>query len=140
VNLNVIPMTTRARNALRDCLTTEDVERLGWIHFMREPNCGRQTVIEIGEMINGWPRSLLCSPYRAPKWVPFAQGEEGFSMTPTKLLTRDRGYVATVLVPPMTPPPEAIAWGSRFFVRRGNGEYREGIVWVAVHEAADDAA
>jgi hypothetical protein len=51
-------------------------------------------------------------------------------MTPTKLLTRTGEYVVTVTVPPFTPPAEVIAWGSRLFVRRENGEYREGIAWV----------
>jgi hypothetical protein len=52
-------------------------------------------------------------------------------MTRTRLLTRNGGAVVTVLVPPMTPPPEVIAWGSRLFVRTSEGEYREGIAWVA---------
>ena len=68
-----ITLSTRARTVLRieGCKTTEDVENLGWRPLMRAPNCGRQTLIEIGRAIGGWPRGLLMTPYRAPQWMPF---------------------------------------------------------------------
>jgi hypothetical protein len=62
-------------------------------------------------------------------------------MTPTRLLTRTGEFVVKVMVPPFSPPAEVINWGSRYFVRQSNGEYREGIVWVAgrATEVADGA-
>jgi hypothetical protein len=52
-------------------------------------------------------------------------------MLAVDLFTRDDGFVVTVKVPPFHPPAEAIAWGSRFFIRGKDGIYREGLVWLA---------
>ena len=73
MRLEDIQMTNRARTILRveGCVTTEDVEKLGWGPLSRVPNCGRLTLIEIGRAIGGWPRNLLMTPYRAPQWIPF---------------------------------------------------------------------
>jgi hypothetical protein len=47
----------------------------------------------------------------------------------TRLLTADGGYVTRVRLPLFNPPPEIVRWGERYFVRRLNGEYHEGMVW-----------
>lgn len=59
---------------------------------------------------------------------------------PVPLYTRSGGYVTTVSVPPMTPPAEILAWGSRVFVRRPNGDYVEGIMWWVHHHVDEPGA
>jgi hypothetical protein len=53
-----------------------------------------------------------------------------------KLLTRDGGFVREGNTPPFHPPPEAMIWGTRIFMRRGEYEpgtepvdYYEGMAW-----------
>ena len=58
-------------------------------------------------------------------------------MNPVKLFTRDGGYVVTVLIPPFLVPADAIQWGSRVFFLQPNGEYREGLLFFAVHEVPE---
>ena len=55
-----------------------------------------------------------------------------------RLLTKSGDFVTRVDVPPYDPPPEIIAWGTRFFVRQQNGEYREGLVWASNDEPVAD--
>lgn len=45
------------------------------------------------------------------------------------LYTRDGREVTTVHVPVFNPPMEIINWGARFFVRREDGRYYEGMLW-----------
>jgi hypothetical protein len=45
------------------------------------------------------------------------------------LYTRDGRMVVDVQIPVFNPPVEAIIWGSRFFVRREDGKYYEGVVF-----------
>lgn len=40
------------------------------------------------------------------------------------------GLVTEVVVPAFDPMPEAIAWGSRTFIRHPDGEYVEGLLYV----------
>jgi len=53
------------------------------------------------------------------------------------LRTRDDKEVATIEVPPFTPPAEVIVWGQRFFVLVAGDppdatpRYREGMAWFA---------
>jgi hypothetical protein len=55
-------------------------------------------------------------------------------MTPIRLLTRTGDFVKTVLVPLFHPPAEAILWGSRYFIRRADGNYYEGLVYAVPPE------
>ena len=61
------------------------------------------------------------------------------------LTTRDGGFVHESTIPPMTPPPEVIVWGTRVFVYRLEGSigrasiseplpltYVEGVIWTIV--------
>lgn len=50
-------------------------------------------------------------------------------MEEIRLLTRWGEYVVTVIVPVFNPQAEIINWGSRFFVRRDDGKYYEGMMW-----------
>ena len=52
-----------------------------------------------------------------------------------KLYTRDGRYVVTVTIPPFQLMPEAIMWGERFFFRRDDGKYYEGMLWPIVPNA-----
>lgn len=68
--------------------------------------------------------------------------KHGKVMKDVKLYTgKDEGYVTTVAVPYMTPPPSVIFWGERAFVIKlslasemGEEEprYVEGLVWHAI--------
>jgi hypothetical protein len=62
------------------------------------------------------------------------------TMQLVKLYTRGGDYVATVQAPPFNPQAEAIGWGTRFFMRDGQGNYREGIVWFASDDHTVDPA
>lgn len=53
-----------------------------------------------------------------------------------RLLTRDGGFVHEAEVPRFTPPAEVLVWGARVFVRRENGEYREGMAFYVLPDAA----
>jgi hypothetical protein len=50
-------------------------------------------------------------------------------MLEVTLYTRDGREVVRVTVPPFELPPEVILWGARYFVRRGDGLYYEGMCW-----------
>jgi hypothetical protein len=58
----------------------------------------------------------------------------------TKLYIRpgksENDYVTTVRVLVMDPPPDAIFWGERLFIRLQDGRYVEGFSYMATHEAA----
>jgi hypothetical protein len=65
-----------------------------------------------------------------------------------QLETRDGGFVHAVEIPPMSPPPEVISWGTRVFVHRyahtsGSQQvfepeiYVEGLLWPIVELARD---
>lgn len=56
------------------------------------------------------------------------------AMIGIELLSRAGDYVTTVSAPPFQIPVEVIQWGTRSFVLRPNGEYREGIVWFCSDE------
>lgn len=45
------------------------------------------------------------------------------------LYTRDGAYVCDVYVPPFTPPAEMLVWGQRYFARRADGKYYEGLAY-----------
>lgn len=45
------------------------------------------------------------------------------------LYTRDGREVTRVTVPPFEIAPEIILWGSRYFIRRSDGLYYEGMCW-----------
>jgi hypothetical protein len=53
-------------------------------------------------------------------------------MLKINLYTRDKQFVTAVDVPAMSPMPEVINWGSRYFVRDGS-EYLEGLLWCAIN-------
>lgn len=48
------------------------------------------------------------------------------------LFTRDGDYVTTVDFLPYVHLPEAILWGSRFFIKRDDNKYYEGFVHYVV--------
>lgn len=49
------------------------------------------------------------------------------------LFTREGALVTTVSIPKFQLMPEVINWGTRFFVANQDGQYREGMLWVAVN-------
>ena len=53
-------------------------------------------------------------------------------MEQIRLLTRWGEYVTTVTIPIFTPQAEVILWGTRYFVRRDDGKYYEGMCWPAL--------
>lgn len=65
-------------------------------------------------------------------------------MVKIPLLTKDGGYVSTVLVLPMNPMPEILVWGSRSFVKIVDTpeklEYREGLAIYATQTLEEPAA
>ena len=50
-------------------------------------------------------------------------------MLAVTLYTRDGREVTQVTMPPFLYPPEVILWGERYFVRRDDGRYYEGMCW-----------
>jgi hypothetical protein len=54
-------LSTRAYNTIRnqDCLTIDDVQRIGEEGFKRIEMCGKKTVAEIGRVVGGWNRRAL---------------------------------------------------------------------------------
>jgi hypothetical protein len=66
-----MPLTTRARNILHtlNCETAEDVRVVGWYRFLISPNCGRETMKEIGEAIGGWPDTRDALGRAGPAWL-----------------------------------------------------------------------
>jgi hypothetical protein len=58
------------------------------------------------------------------------ESESNSVLIATDLFTRDGGFVATVNVPPFTPPAEVLQWGSRYFVYdKIDGRYYEGLLY-----------
>lgn len=51
------------------------------------------------------------------------------------LFTRSGELVTKVTILPYKIMPEAIMWGTRFFVRREDGKYYEGLVHFVVERA-----
>lgn len=58
-------------------------------------------------------------------------------MEKVRLYTADGEMVADVFVPAFEPPPDALLWGQRIFIRRDDGRYLEGFCWVALDEAEE---
>ena len=56
-----------------------------------------------------------------------------------KLVTRDNGFVAEVVIPHFNPPAEVLIWGERCFIflheRAGQRTYREGMLWPVLDQA-----
>ena len=55
---------------------------------------------------------------------------KGMSMDAVILYTCDGREVTTIGMPPFQLPPEVIGWGERVFVRREDGRYYEGFIWI----------
>jgi len=55
-----------------------------------------------------------------------------------QLLTKALAPVVAVYVLPMDPMPEVLVWGERSFVRRADGVYVEGLMYIvaAGHDSA----
>ena len=62
--------------------------------------------------------------------------------TPTRavtLITSDNQFVAKVRVLPYIPVPDALFWGSRFFLREQDDLYKEGFCAAALDNAVESA-
>jgi hypothetical protein len=59
---------------------------------------------------------------------------------PIYLETRSGDHVATVMIPRMQPPPDAVQWGARMFFKSGGDSYREGIIWFVPPEMTEPGA
>lgn len=51
-----------------------------------------------------------------------------------ELLTKSGEYVYTVTILPYKLMPEAILWGSRFFIKRDDQKYYEGFVHMVIEQ------
>ena len=49
------------------------------------------------------------------------------------LYTRDGREVTQVQIPHFALPVEILLWGERFFVRRDDGKYYEGVCWLVMN-------
>lgn len=41
--------------AAADCQSLDDIRRLGWWYFQGQRNCGLVTLMELSELVGGWP-------------------------------------------------------------------------------------
>lgn len=46
-------------------------------------------------------------------------------------------FIARVIIPQMSPPPDVVHWNNRFFVRHDEDEYTEAVVWMATELSAN---
>lgn len=65
---------TRARTVLRweNCRTVGDIQRLGWYYLFRSNNVGKQTLIDIANVIGGFEPHDCDTWQKPPAWLPRA--------------------------------------------------------------------